>query len=884
MRRHLDILRLRLRSLFRPAGADRELTRELRVHLDEEIAANLAAGMPPDEARRAAAAAFGSIAAVEDRCRDTRRVDRLQNAIRDLRYGARSLARQPGLVATAAMSIAIGVGANLTIFSLANSLLLAVPTATRPEELVTIRTGNGSHVSYSGWRQLNESGVLAGIAGYRFEQSLNVRNGDESGTLIPLLVTANFFDVLGVPFERGRGFTSVEARAELAPRLVVVTHRFWERELQSDPAVVGRTLILNGEAYSVIGVLPAGLRSIAGFGLAPDVYLPLSRELVPSLDKPRTAAAALVGRLWPGQSVAQGRAAVSIVAARVGEASADPEFTVITEFAPVGGLSHVRELKAVGVFFLMLLVVSGLVLTIACANVAGLLLARGLARRREIAVRVSLGATRGRIVQQLLAESLVLTIVGTLVGSVVTAILVGLLTRVSLPLPLPVELHFVLDRRMTLAAGVLMMASVLATGLAPAFQATKTALMQSIKLDERRIHIAGRRFTLRSLLVSGQVAVSLLIVVTALLFTRSLVRAATVDPGFDVDRVLVARISFVEGRQGVPAHPSIEAIVERVRAIPGVAAATFSEGVPLTIFSGSSTGTRVRLDGQSDLVRVDFDGNRVGPDYFRTMGIRLLRGRDFSAADRVGAAPAIIVNEEFANRYFPGMDPLGRHVSYPEQRGPGDEIVGVVSNGKYRFLAERQDAAIYESMLADPTPERLVHVLVRTAMTPETVAPAVRGAVLAADSSAAVTLSSMRGALAFAVLPSQMGSAILGVLGSLGTLLAMVGLYGVVSFAVSRRTSEIAIRMALGASRQSVVRLVLEDAGRLVVAGLAVGLALAWLITGPLSAFLVSGVSASDTVSFAGAATVLTSACVAAIWPACRRAMRIAPAAALKVE
>lgn len=882
MTRQFDKLRMRLRSLFRSSRADRDLARELRAHLEEEIAANIAAGMNRDDARRAAGKAFGSVASVEELCRETRQVSRAHNLLRDARYALRTLAKQPGLIAAAATSIALGVGANLTIFSLANSLLLVVPTADKPEELVSIRTSNGSHVSYRGWQQLNESGVLAGIAGYRLEQSVNWRSGNESVTLVPFLVTANFFEVVRVPVAQGRGFTSAEADADRNPRLVVVSHKFWERQLQRDRQVIGRTLILNGEAYTVTGVLPDGLRSIAGFGLAPEVYLPLSRELVRTLDQPRTAAAQLVGRLRPGQTVAEGRAAISAVALRVGETEGDAEFKSIREFARVGGIAQVREMKEVGFFFLVLLVVSGLVLAIACANVAGLLLARGLTRRREIALRIALGASRGRLVQQLLTESLVLTIAGAIVGGAVTAFGFLLLSRISLPLPIPVELHFALDwRTITLALGLVVF-STFVTGLAPALNATRPALLPAIKLDER--HFVVRRLTMRSLLVGGQVAVSLVLLVAALLFVRSLTRATTVDPGFDVDRLMVAQLSFVEGRQGLPSRLSVEDIVERVRAIPGVAAAAFSEGVPLTIFSGSQTGTFVTIEGRRDRARVDFDSNKVGPDYFKTMGIRLVRGRDFTSADRVGAAPVIVINEEYARRYFPGVDPIGLHVSEPDRKGPGDEIIGIVSNGKYRSLAEAHDAAIYEPFLADRTPDRLVHVLVRTAAAPETIGPAVRQAVLAADGSTAVTLTPMRQALAFAMLPSQMGSALLGLLGGLGTLLAMVGLFGVVSFAVSRRTAEIAIRMALGASRQAVLRLVLKDTGRLIGAGALVGLLLAWLVTMPLSAFLVAGVSPADPLAFAGATFLLTLASIAAIWRPATRATRIAPMTALKLE
>ena len=889
MPRHVDRLRLRLRSLFRSADADRDLARELRAHLDEEIATHIAAGRSPQEARRLALQAFGPIAPIEEQCRDTRRVTLIQNLSRDVRHAARTLAHQPGLLVAAALSIALGVGANLTIFALANSLLLSTPSAARPEELVIIRTGNGSHVPYAGWRMLDDSGALAGVAGYQFEQSINFRHGDVSTTLVPLLVTANFFDVVAPPLAFGRGFARSEAPAEANPRLVVVSDGFWRRYLNRDPGVIGRTVAINGEAYTVTGVLAQGARSVAGFGLAPDVYLPLSRELLPAIDRPNAAAAQLIGRLRRDQTVDEGRAATAVAAARIAIELNNGEFRTITEFAPVGGIAQGRELRAVAAFFLVLLVVSSLVLAIACANVAGLLLARGLSRRREIALRLALGASRARVVQQLLTESLVLVTAGVIAGGALTGVAFLALSRVALPIPVPVELQFVFDvRTIALALGLVLFSTCI-TGLAPALQATRRQLVPSLALNQQT---GSRRLTVRSVLVAFQVAISVLLLVTALLFMRSLQRASSIDPGFDVDRLLVARVSFVEGRQGTAARPAVEDLADAIRATPGVTAAAFAEGVPLTIFSGDRVGTEVRIDGVETPVRVDYSGNRVGPGYFETMGIRLFRGRDFTPSDRVGAPRVIVVNAAFARRYFADRDPIGRRITQARWGVGGAEIVGVVANGTYRTLSEVQEPAIYEPILAEERPDRLVHLIVRAA-DPEGPAlqakesalhATLREAMRVVDPSAAVTLTPMREAVAFATLPSEMGSALLGVLGAIGTALAMVGLFGVVSFTVNRRTPEIAIRMALGASRAAVLRLVLTGAGRLIGAGIVVGLLLAWLVTAPLSAFLVAGVDPADPVSLAGAAIVLVLASVAAIWAPAIRATSVAPLRALRLD
>ena len=470
---------------------------------------------------------------------------------------------------------------------------------------------NGSHVSYPAWRQLNESGALAAVAGYDFEGTVNWRSDTESITLVPLLVTANFFDTLRIPIAHGRGFTAAEAQAERRPHLVVVSHGFWRRHLHSDVAAVGRPLLLNGEAYTVTGVLPEKYRSIAGAGLAPDVYLPLSGDLVPSLDgRHRLSRAtrrppARWTRRRRGSSGARRRGC----AHRRGTRSRVHGYPLLR----AGGqllADQVQDLEAVGAFFLVLLVVSALVLAIACANVAGLLLARSLARRREIAMRIALGASRGRLVQQLLTESLVLTAAGAVAGGGLDRDGVRRAVAHAPSTAAPVELQFTLDWRTVSLAFGLVAFSTCVTGLVPALQATRPALLPAIKLDDRVV--PTRRFTMRGLLVAGQVAVSMLLLVAALLFVRSLGTAMSVNPGFDIDPVLVARLSFVEGRQGSTDHQAVEDIAQRIRAIPGVASAAFAEGVPLTMAAGSRTGTDLSIDGRDAPVRVEYSSNQVG--------------------------------------------------------------------------------------------------------------------------------------------------------------------------------------------------------------------------------------------------------------------------------
>jgi putative ABC transport system permease protein len=883
MRRTFDRLGLRLRSLFRGQDVDRAMKAEILVHLEEQIDENIAAGMTPAEARRAALGAFGHVDAVEERCRDTRRVAFAEHLWLDLRYSFRSLVAQPLLLAAATVSIAVAIGANTTIVGLATSLLMVTPTARDPGRLVHIRMRSGSHVSYREWRDLSESGALAGLTGFNVEASINWRDRERSARLSPLFVTANFFEVLGVPLAMGRAFTAVEAAAEKNPALAVVSHGFWESRLNSDPRVLGSSLVINGRPYTVVGVLAPRIRSIIGFGLAPEVYLPVSRELLPDLDHPDSGAVELVGRLHDGQAIGEGRAALETAGQRLVRDHGNTRLAAVEQFVPPASPERLGSLAVVGTFFIVLFIAVALVLAIACANVAGLLLARATVRTREMAVRVALGASRGRLVQQLLTEGFWIAVAGTIGGVALMMALQAMLSRLSLPLPVPLELRIPFDARLFGYVVALTLLTTLMSALAPALQATKRSPWPALRQGDGRSLGSGR---LRSALVVGQLAVALVLLVTASIFVRNLSLAQYLNPGFDTADSFVGIVGFVEGHYDDASRVEwLEAASARLREMPGVRAAGYALGAPLTIHSGMSTGTDLAIEGRDGTISAQYEDNFVGPGYFEALGIRLLKGRPFGHGDRAGSPVVIVINEEFARRYLGGLVPIGRRVHLPgaDNTTYAAEIVGVVANSKHRSLGEDQKAAIYEVYAQRSRRQRMAHLFVRAEpgvpLSPQTLAATIQRL----DPSASVEVQRMRESLSFAFLPSRVGAAVLGTLGLLGLVLAMGGLFAVVSYSVSRRTGEIGIRMALGASGARVVRLVLGDALTLTATGVVLGLAAAWFVTRPLAMFLVVGTS-GDPVAFLLAAVVLILVSAIAAWGPARRAVRIDPVTALRSE
>jgi macrolide transport system ATP-binding/permease protein len=832
--------------------------------------------------------------------------------LQDLRYGARALLRSRGFTLVAALSLTLGIGANAVIFSLVNATLLRPLSVERPEELVYVFSGSPNspynNFSYPDLAELRaRNRVFSGLAAYGgIAASLSL--GDRAELVAGAIVTGDYFDVLGVRAARGRTFAPEEDRTPNAHPVAVISHGLWQGRFGGEPQVVGRQVTLNSRSFTVIGVLPEYFFDPLS-DTARDVYVPMmmqalvrpprggySGEMNPDLLGVRGNRWLWgVGRLKPG--VTREQAQASLVALTEEQARSHPD-TNANRAATLAPLSEgdPRARRTLLSTATLLLSIVGVVLLIACANVANLLLARSSARRKEVAVRLALGASRFRLVRQLLTESTLLAVLGGALGLFVALWAVDVL-RAMPPPPglLPLTPDFSADWRvLAFTLGLSLLTGVL-FGLVPALQASRPDLIPALKDEPSAPEHAGRRFNLRSALVVAQVAMSLVLLIAAGLFVRSLWRAAAVEPGFAADRILTAQLNInllrytrAQGRE------FYRQAVERVRAVPGVESASLARNVPL---GGGGSVRSLLVEGQRDsgnIARSEGGGvsagddpnlvnvNVIGAGYFQTTGISLLGGRDFDERDAEDRPGVVIVNESFVARHFNGQGALGQRLSFRGAEGPWYEIVGVARDSKYRALSEGPTPFVYLPLAQNH--ETGMTLLVRTAGDPAAVAAAVRSEVQAIDRNVPLTgVRPMTELIGNSLYAARMGATLLGVFALVALTLAAVGVYGVMAFSVARRTREIGIRMALGAGRRDVLRLVLKEGMTLVAVGVGVGLMTAAAVTRLLAGFLY-GVSVTDAATFIAVPAALALVALAACYVPARRATKVDPLVALRYE
>jgi predicted permease len=805
--------------------------------------------------------------------------------LQDLRYGARMLRRHPGTTAAAVISLALGIGANAAIYSWVRGILLdPLPGVADQHEVVCVagrsKGGAWHSLSYLDYVDFRDSTrAFQGLAAYTFmTASVGAsREGQHAERIYGSLVSGDFFDVLRVRMTLGRGFSRAEDEAPGRARVVVISHSLWQRRFDADRSIVGRTILLNNKPYTVVGVTAPGFYG-AWSGLSMDIWVPMmmQADVMPGLRLQERGSRWLqaLGRLAPGVAVEEANAEARLIAERLARAwprTNDGQSAAAVPMwrSPFGAQQILTPV------LLTLSVVVGLVLLLACANVANLLLARALGRRREMAIRLAIGAARARLARQMLTESVLLAGAGGAGGVLVALGLGPLFGKFLPPTDMPVRPLVGVDAAVLAFTATLSLATGILFGLAPAFQSSRADLAGALR-EESSVG-SRQRSRLRNALVIAQVALSMLLLVGAGLFVRSLRVSQRVDPGFNPHGLLVASYNlFPNGYTPETGRIFHERLVRRLQAEPGVRAVGLAARLPLG-FEGSSSMT-VSIDGY--VPRADEDLtiliNATAPGYFTAMEIPIIAGRDFTFDDRADTTPVMIINRTMAQRYWKG-DPIGRLVRIGDT---AHQVVGVVPTGKYQTLAEDPAPYMYLAILQFYRPNGVVHV--RMAGGEGSALALLRSAVASLDPN--VPLFEIRTGdqhMGFATFANRLAASFLGAFGALALLLAGVGLYGVMAFAVAQRTREIGIRVALGARSVDILRSIVAQGLRVAAVGSAIGAAGA-LAAAPLASRLLLGVSPSDAATYAIVAVLLTLVAVVASGIPARRAARLDPVTALR--
>jgi len=826
----------------------------------------------------------------------------VENLIQDLKHGARLLTRRPGFAAVAIASLALGVGLNTTLFSVVNAVLLRNTPVAAPDRLVEIYSSLSADIpymttSYPDYLSIRDGAdAFSGVAAHAFVRGILSTAGKPVLTTGET-ITPNYFDVLGIRPALGRGFRADENVGEGQHAVVVLSHGLWQRRFGGRSDIVGEAIELSGVKYTVVGVAPAGFG-----GMLPGIE---SEFWVPAMMVDRLSFQGMQGdsdrdpgktrierrgqrwlfvkaRLAPGRTLAQARSQVETVFARLRQ-----EYPITNE------KTGARVLPGAGVRFhpmldgyvkaasAVLLAAVALVLTIACANVANMLLARGASRRRELAVRAAIGAGRSRLVRQLLSESVVLALVGGAAGVLLATWAGRILTRMPTDsLPLPIHFDFHLDGTvLAFAAGVSLLTTVL-FGLAPALTASKLDLVPSLKADATGEGSVRRRVTLRDALVVTQLALSLVLLVAGALLARGLLVARGTNLGYDP--APVAYIDFNLQMNGYDLDRAMalrKRVLSEVRALPGVAGAALVTRLPLAP-DINMEGVRIRGHHQPQDEPSLIDGVYVGADYFRVVGVPIVEGRPITDDDVDSSRKVVVINQTMARRYWPGQSAIGQLIYTDSFDQPPYEVVGVARDHKVRSVGEDPRAYLHFPF----RPSRTVSLAVRTTIPAEKALPMLRSTILGIEPEIVFTEDvPATEVAATTTTPTRIGAVLLGAFGGLALLLAAVGLYGVIAYSVTMRTREMGVRMALGARPGDVLRLVLRQGGRLALVGIGAGALLAALV-GRVLGSLLYGVSALDPIAYAVAAAVLlTVAALATLVPALNAA-RVDPLRALRSE
>jgi predicted permease len=900
---------MRLQTFFRRHRFTEQLSDEVRFHLEEQIAENMAAGMSPEDARYAAMRLFGNSTWLKEETRATWGWLWVDEVSQDLRYGFRALRRSPLFTTVAVLTLALGIGANTAMFSLLDQVVLRLLPVNHPEQLAIVReTGNHygnsygpNTISWPMFEDLRDNNQAFSGMFCRFPARVTIGYGDRAAQISAELVSGSYFRVLGVGTALGRTIAPDDDAVPDSQPVVVLSYSFWRNYFDGDRSIVGRTIALNGHAMTVIGVAQPGFDGVE-LGAPAKVFVPImmKTEMTPHSDglkdrRRRLSWVTAYGRLKPGVSLEQAQLSLQPLMHSILEMEVQqPEFTRSStpedrepflrnrvELLP-GSENDLREDMRRPLWLLVAL--TGAVLLLACANLANLLLARATARERELAVRLAIGAGRARIVRQLLTESLLLSAAGAAVGLALAFLTNRVLLRIYLPADAAAE--FVVSpipdaRVLAFVAGVMLLTS-LVFGLLPAVRGSRTEITLSLK-DRSGAPSAGG-ISLRRMLVGIQVALSLLLLVGAGLFVRTLRNLDSLGPGFPTDHLLTFRIDpSLNGYSDEQTKSFYQRLDINLQTMPGVDSVGFSA---MALLKG--------YGWQNAILGKDFEGapmeqqpvlSEVSPDYFATLGIPILAGRAFTAQD-VGPAKYAVINESFAREYLPGRNPIGQRfglVDDMEPVSPDIEVIGVIPDRKYRDLRETPPAQAYFPYL-EGVHFRFMNIYLRTQVDPRQIEDELQERMRQFDPHVPVVgLETMNEQIGFSLRTERLVASLSGVFGGLATLLAVIGLYGVMAYVVMRRTREIGIRIALGALRSNVIRMVMREAFILIGAGLVAGFSLAMALANLIRSQLY-GLNARDPWTFLGAAIVLALAAGSAGFIPALRASRVDPMRALRHE
>src|SRR5271168_362531 len=868
---------------------EQDIQEELRFHVERQTAENIAAGLAPEEARRQAVLQLGALEGVKENCREQRRGFWLESFYADVRYGLRILRKNPGFTAVAILTLALGIGANTAIFSVVQGVLLAPLPYSEPERLVMVWQYNltlkhpisVSYPDFLDWQR--DAGSFQQMAAYDSQD----RNLTAPGTPEHLNgeeISSGFLGMLGIKPILGREFSPDEDKHGGAP-VVLISNRLWKNRFAGSSEALGKSVTLDGVDYAIAGVLPADFRLL---GDDADVYTPIGRG-DPLIYGDRTIHPVLcVARLKPGTTIAQSEAEMGAIQAQLDQLYPSADRGLGANLKP---LKHEFVADVSGTLLLLLGAV-GIVLLIACANVANLLLARLAARTREFAIRSALGASGARIVRQLVTESVLLSLAGGTLGLLLAKWGVRPVLA-ALPGNLPRSENIGVNLSVLLFALAISVAVGILFGLAPALQSAQTDLQAALKAGGRGSTSPHQRA--QSSLVIVQVALTLVLLVGAGLLFRTIRRLWEVNPGFDARHLIAFNVGLSPSanKNVASMRTAYQQLIERIRNIPGVTAAELTILYPLSEQQniGPFLAGSHQPASSAEAPRALFYW--TGPDYLRTMEIPLLQGRYFTAADTASSQPVVLIDSVLARAYFPDIDPVGQAMTIPHW-GPV-RIIGVVGHVQHWGLDERdaytqnQIYASLNQLQGDWAPlfYRRLTVVVSTPLDAAAVMPAIKAAVYGASGDQTIYgVQVIQQALARSLSSQRFPMILLGVFAGLALLLASIEIYGVISYSVIQRVHEIGIRMALGAERRDVFRMVIEQGLRLALSGVAIGAAAALILARLLSSFshLLYGVGTGDPATFLAVSAVLIGVRILACYIPARRAMRVEPMVALRCE